>query len=581
MAGFFFNDQVATPESIASRRLLLNALQRENLSTAPVGHWTQAIARALGSAADNFENAKLSANEKKLTDENAAAFLSALGGGSSPPAASSAGAGVSPPSPAPVAAATTAANIPASIIQSESGGNWNAQNNAMGAGGMPGHFGRLQFGQARLQDAIRAGAIPAGTTPQQFMASPELQRAAEQWHFADIDKAIASGPAAAAIGRAIGGVPVTQDGLRAVAHLGGVGGMNKFVQSNGAYNPADANGTTLMAYLQRHGGGTPAAAPAAPAGGGSPVPAPAQSPQTAALLQALSSPWAARNPMLAQLGQRVLGEQLTGNKLTYQTLSDGTIIALDPSGRRPPTPVYQAPTKPQWGVIGERDGEKQYGFIDPSKQSVNPYGGAAPNQPPQPVNIPGVGQVTPPTGKKAREAFDEEVGKQTAKSAIAAPQAIENANNALSVLDQLEKHPGLPRILGLTGKFPSAPGGNAADAEAILGQIKGKAFLQAFDTLKGGGQITEVEGQKATEAIARLNQNQSEKAFRESLAELRGIMERGLSRARAQGQVPAPPAAATAPKPPPKGPPQAGQIEDGYRFKGGNPADPKNWEKAQ
>ena len=37
----------------------------------------------------------------------------------------------------------------ASLIQNESGGNWRAQNDATGAGGAKGHFGRAQFGQAR------------------------------------------------------------------------------------------------------------------------------------------------------------------------------------------------------------------------------------------------------------------------------------------------------------------------------------------------------------------------------------------------------------------------------------------------
>ena len=105
-----------------------------------------------------------------------------------------------------------------------------------------------------------------------------------------------------------------------------------------------------------------------------------------ALIRALSNPWAQQaNPMLAGVAQKVLGEQLTGNKLQYQTLPDGTILALDPTGRRPPTPVYQAPTKPQWGIIGEDEfGNKRYGFVDPSKQSVTPYQqpqGATNNQP--------------------------------------------------------------------------------------------------------------------------------------------------------------------------------------------------------
>lgn len=144
----------------------------------------------------------------------------------------------------------TGSALPVALNTSESGGNWQAQNDAVGAGGARGHFGRAQFGQARLQEAIAAGAIPAGTTPQAFMQSPELQKAAENWHFGDIDKTIRDSGMGTLIGKSIGGVPVTLDGLRAVAHLGGKGGLAKFVASGGRYNPSDANGTNLMDYLR-------------------------------------------------------------------------------------------------------------------------------------------------------------------------------------------------------------------------------------------------------------------------------------------------------------------------------------------
>lgn len=157
---------------------------------------------------------------------------------------------------------------PASLIQNESGGNWQAQNNAVGAGGAAGHFGRLQFGQARLQEAQDAGAIPPGTTPQAFMASPELQKQAEAWHFNDIDQSIKQNGYDQLVGKAaIGGIPITVDGLRAVAHLGGKEGMRKFVETGGRYNPADENGTRLSDYFARHvGAGAPTQVAQAPQG---------------------------------------------------------------------------------------------------------------------------------------------------------------------------------------------------------------------------------------------------------------------------------------------------------------------------
>ena len=101
--------------------------------------------------------------------------------------------------------------------------------------------GSLQFGEARLSDYQKA----TGTrfTQDEFIADKGLQDAVAEWHIADIDKAIdALGDEATGYDR---------DGLRAVAHLGGVGGMKKYVRSKGEYNPADELGTSLQSYYDK------------------------------------------------------------------------------------------------------------------------------------------------------------------------------------------------------------------------------------------------------------------------------------------------------------------------------------------
>jgi len=149
-----------------------------------------------------------------------------------------------------------------SLNASESGGNWQASNNVMGAGGMAGHFGRLQFGQARLQDAMRAGVIPTGTTPQQFMADPGMQQRVEAWHFSDIDAQAARLGLNQYIGQTVGGARITPEAIRAMAHLGGIGGARRFLESGGQHNPSDAYGTSLLDYALRHGGSMTTAGPA-------------------------------------------------------------------------------------------------------------------------------------------------------------------------------------------------------------------------------------------------------------------------------------------------------------------------------
>lgn len=548
MAGFFFNEDAATPESIASRRLLLNALQRENTSAAPVGHWTQALARALGSAADNYESAKLSSTEKKLTDENKALFMAAFGSvpGSTPqtPAAAT------PAAAGPVAGG--AAGPSASLINSESGGNWQAQNNAMGAGGKPGHFGRLQFGQARLQDAINAGAIPAGTTPQAFMASPDLQRRAEQWHFADIDRAIASGPAASQIGKTINGIPVTQEGLRAVAHLGGVGGMNKFVQSGGAYNPADANGTTLMAYLQRHGGqggaAAPAAAPAAPAPARAGPQAPGFNPT---LLAALSSPWASKNPALAQVATAMLTQQMGKNPVQEQLLR----LQLQAAQRDADMPKT---------IVIKRNGEDVTQVWNPATRAFEDPPGYSSVSNQQTYRMPDGREIPLPANPEARKTMLADLGKESAKSVTGAPDAVSKLSNGIKTINELigspdgkvKEHPGFQHMFGWNRYLPAAPGGSwldagRADAEALVEQLKSQAFLNSVKEMQGMGALSNAEGAKIEGAVARLSTKQSPKAFRDGLREVQLDLERGLRKAQTIANNGRAPAAAPSAEPSP------------------------------
>jgi hypothetical protein len=173
-----------------------------------------------------------------------------LGGGMQPNAA--------PPvqrAPTNQSASLGSGPLPASLIQNESGGRFDARNDAVGSGGQVGHFGRAQFGLARLQDAMAAGAIPQGTTPEQFMANPQMQQAAEAWHVNDLNRQIEARGLTRFEGQTINGAPVTRQGILAGAHLGGIGGVTRYLASGGQFNPADANGTRIGDYVARHGGG--------------------------------------------------------------------------------------------------------------------------------------------------------------------------------------------------------------------------------------------------------------------------------------------------------------------------------------
>ena len=94
-------------------------------------------------------------------------------------------------------------------------------------------------------------------------------------------------------------------------------------------------------------------------------------------------------------------------------------------------------------------------------------------------------------------------------------------------------HPGFEDVVGATWR-PGArfiPGTNAADFDAYLEQVEGGAFLEAYERLKGTGQITEVEGQKATRAITRMKRSVSETEFVKAAREFQGIIQSALDRA--------------------------------------------------
>jgi len=270
-----------TPKEVERRRAMSALAAARGSDTSPIGAWQQGAARLID-AFGGYRGNVLAGKAEKEGQAGAKAVIDALmGGGGMGASMSSQGAPVQVVPPV----VDGGGAFPESLIDSESGGNWNALNSEMGAGGVAGHGGRLQFGNARLADAARAGVIPA-MSPQQFsQASPEVQKAVERWHFADIDRKAQEMGLTRYFGQTVGGVHVTPDAVRSMAHLGGIGGVAKFLESGGQYNPSDSFGTSLSDYGKKHGGGgsVSMSAMVSPSGGVSPV--------MQALIQASADPW--------------------------------------------------------------------------------------------------------------------------------------------------------------------------------------------------------------------------------------------------------------------------------------------------
>lgn len=100
----------------------------------------------------------------------------------------------------------------------------------------------------------------------------------------------------------------------------------------------------------------------------------------------------------------------------------------------------------------------------------------------------------------------------------------------ISSIDGILNDPALENATGMLSFTQALPGTPMYRFGQRVKQLEGQAFLQAFESLKGGGQITEIEGTKATQAMGRLSSAQSAKDFSDALTELRSILSTAAAR---------------------------------------------------
>lgn len=173
---------------------------------------------------------------------------------------------------------------------------------------------------------------------------------------------------------------------------------------------------------------------------------------------------------------------------------------------------------------------------------------AAPGLAPNASGI-GIGQST--ESKYNQQKTGEINGEAQAKALIDLPGSLAASEQLSKLTNEIANHPGLPGVVGMpnfNGVMPF-PGTKEADFKARLDQLKGTAFLQAFEKLKGGGAVSEREGQQATAALARLQASQTEKEFKNSLQDFNNVMAGVTDRlkVRANGRVQQPQASQSQP----------------------------------
>lgn len=159
-------------------------------------------------------------------------------------------------------------------------------------------------------------------------------------------------------------------------------------------------------------------------------------------------------------------------------------------------------------------------------------------------------------------------GEAIAKGDVAAVQALpkilDRADRAINLIDEMvgkqevrdkngkviqqgtAPHPGFNSAVGFGLGERFVPGTSASDFQSRFEEIKGGAFLEAFESLKGAGSISEKEGEKATTAITRMSLAQSEKEFMAAARDLQDVVRTGVKNAKNRAAQ-APSSAASSP----------------------------------
>lgn len=166
-------------------------------------------------------------------------------------------------------------------------------------------------------------------------------------------------------------------------------------------------------------------------------------------------------------------------------------------------------------------------------------------------------QAVPRQGVGSGAAIHKDIaGEAAAKAAGTAqgvagaemPAAIVDAKRTVQKIDELLADPNLSGATGWQGYLPDSAlplvpgaGSGAFASRTKINQLHGRAFMDAYATLKGGGQITEIEGQKATEALARITQpGIGDEDYKVALRDFRDAVQTGLEKIAARAGQTAP-----------------------------------------
>lgn len=561
-----------TYEQLQRKREIADALANQIGTPRNVGEGLAAIGKALAARGINKQ---ADARDAELKGEFDQTWSGAFGGGmpgmGGMPGAASGGsfAPPDPNSPSQIGADTMAAlgkapdyaklettyGLPqgylARTAQIESGGNPNAQNPNSSAGGA------FQF----IDSTARQYGLTDKTDP---IASADAAARLARDNKAALTRALGREPTAGELYLA------HQQGAQGAASLilnqnapaAGIVGQDAVALNGGSASMT--GGQFANKWLAKFGGQPQA--PQMDIGmlaqlAGSPYASPAQKTIASALLQQQMQAMTPQKPievggvLLDPTDYHTLFDSRTKPDGGNKTLDDRKALA-EAGGLQPGTPEYQ-----QFLLTGNTVGRgaNEYGLVpqigrdkdgNPVMLQPGKDGTAVATKLPDGITF-------APDEKAFQTASGSAAGKVAGEAAANLGAEEASAKLLNGQIDAVLSDPKLDSMVGPFDAWRPNISGAANTFQARLDQIKGSLFMQAYQSLKGGGQITEIEGQKATDAMARLNTAQNEKDFRQALNDIRDVVNVGLERMKSQANYS--PGGQQAPAAP-----QGNTVIDGY-----------------
>jgi hypothetical protein len=240
-----------------------------------------------------------------------------------------------------------------------------------------------------------------------------------------------------------------------------------------------------------------------------------------------------------QLTQR---HELTKLQEEQRAKADADIRAARKSQQETPTPLTGAPDDPR--LLGTPQ----------SPQRTGPR-----IEPVPPGDIP--------------ERWVKQEAEKIAKGKDSYEKAKPELTDTVDIINKIRAHPAKPYATGMfSGITAATPQGKGF--VALNEQLMGKNLVDAYDKLRGTGQIGEKEGQNFAKARARLTTAATEADYDDALKDLETTVRGTLERAQRNLKMPVTAWQNTQND---DYAPDIGQVKKGHEYLGGNPADPRNW----